>query len=376
MAQDLNQVPPGAEVWDVDGTHYVIYFMPDSQPPIPLAWMVRDSEDRKALGIDTDKVDRTFSSYGDFLKTGALRHGTTLELANLTENPWETIKSNYKTEVRVKPWLGDPEILSLWLAASLEGRSISDAELQGTEWWRTHTESERAWISLNASDPASADRLIADNRAQVADLFRTAGVDNASDDLIQLVADKWTTGAWSQVYATQQIRLLADPYMQGDLDPALKGSRTGLDTTREREDTVRALIQEWLGPAHAGGYTDKSVAKWASRLRNDPDARLELEEALRRQRMSLFPEYENPNLTYEDIAAPWRGVWQQMWGQTADEMDPLFAKIVKMNDLAEAQKTLRKEGLTRRNGTVTQSAITDTLSAFGGQVRRSDPAVL
>ena len=90
----------------------------------------------------------------------------------------------YETEVRVKPWLADPEILSLWLGAALEGRSISDAEFQGTEWWRTHTDTERQWLALNASDPATADRLIRDNQMQVADLFAQAGISNASQDLI------------------------------------------------------------------------------------------------------------------------------------------------------------------------------------------------
>lgn len=376
MAQDLHQVPPGMEVWDVAGTHYLVRLIPDTDPPIPLAWLVETSADREALGIDPKKVDRTFKSYGDFLKTGALRHGMSRELLNTTEDPWDSIKSNYATEVKVKPWLADPEIMSIWLAAALEGRSITDAELQGTDWWRTHTEQERQWLSLNASDPATADRLIADNRSQVADLFRQAGVANASDDLVQQIADNWTTGKWSQVYATKQIGLLADPYAEGNLDADLRGLRGGLDTTRDREDRVRATVNEWLGPAFGSQFTDRQIAKWAGRLRNDPDAQIELEETLKRQRMALFPEYENPNLTYEDIAAPWRQVWQQTWGGTADETDSLFTEIVRANDLATARKRLLQEGLKRNVKTVVQDASSAVGAAFGGSMRRSDPAVL
>jgi hypothetical protein len=205
-------------------------------------------------------------------------------------------------------------------------------------------------------------------------MFKSAGVADASAGLIQTVADKWTTGAWSQIYATNQIRLLADPQADGVLDPEL-GGFGGLDTTREGEDDVRNMIQTWLGPAAAENWTQTNIEKWAGRLRDDPDARLELEESLRKNRLALFPEYENPNLTYEDIAAPWRGVWSNMWGEVADETDPLFTKIVRLNDRAEAEKVLRNKGLALGNKSVTQNLLSD-LSVFGGQVRRADQAVL
>lgn len=372
MAQNLNQVPPNLEVWDVAGQLYLVRMVPGTQPPIPLVWKLA-AGDKEALGVKT--IDRTFGSYNDFALTGPIQSGTTHELINTTEDPWEQIQSNYETEVKVKPWLADDEILALWLGAALEGRSITDSELQGTEWWQTHTESERQWISLNASDPATAEQLIADNRIRVADMFKAAGVGNASDELIQTVADKWTTGAWSQIYATDQIRLLGDPQLGGTLDPALSAFG-GVDTTREGEDVVKNMIQQWLGPAASQYWQQDNIEKWAGKLREDPDARLELEEALRNHRMALFPEYENPNLTYEDIAAPWRGVWSNIWGSVADETDPLFSKIVRLNDRAAAESLLRKEGLKKGNKSVAQNLMSDVGSAFGGQVRRADQAVL
>lgn len=382
MAQDLHQVPPGAEVWEVKGTHYIVYFVPNTNPPVPLAWHPQTVEEREALGIDIKNVDRRFASWDEFYATGVLKHGNASELLNTTENPFDQILSNYKTEVKVKPWLADPEVLGLWAAAALEGRSITDAELQGTEWWRSHTETERQWLSMNAADPASADQLIADNRLRVADLFKQAGVANADDALVQLVADNWTTGAWSEVYATNQIRLLADPAIEGALDPQLKDAQEGLDTTRGREDTVRQMAAEWLGPGH--GLSDVQVAKWAGRLRNDPDAIQAYEDFLRRQfqthwnpkRQGERAYGDDPNLTYADIAAPWKNVFQQMWGQQPDETSSIFADVVRGNDLSEAQKMLRTEGLRVGNGQVVQSIRDDMSQSFGGPVRRSDPAIL
>ena len=376
MPQDLHQVPPGAEVWEVEGRHFLVWYVPFTDPPVPLAWFVSSSEERKALGIDTNKIDRKFKSWDQFYATGVLRHGDTRELVNTRVHPWELLKQHYEQEVAIKPYLADPEILALWAAAMMEGREITEGELKTTNWWRTHSQAEREWLLLNASDPATADRLIRDNRLRVADLLRSSGVANASEALINLIADNWTQGKWTEVYALQQIRLLADPYAEGELDPELRGLTKGLDRTREGEDEVRQMIQRWLGPAYAANWTDQHIAEWAGRLRNDPDAKQELEDVLRKHRMALFPEYDNPNLTYEDIAAPWRGVVQQIWGQTADETDPLFMRIVRTNDLATAEQILRTEGLRRGIGTVVNDLVASATSAFGGGVQESHQAVM
>ena len=376
MPQDLHQVPPGAEVWEVEGRHFLVWYVPFTDPPVPLAWFVSSSEERQALGIDTNKIDRKFKSWDQFYATGVLRHGDTRELVNTRVHPWELLKQHYEQEVAIKPYLADPEILALWAAAMMEGREITEGELKTTNWWRTHSQAEREWLLLNASDPATAERLISDNRLRVADLLRSSGVANASEALINLIADNWTQGKWTEVYALQQIRLLADPYAEGELDPELRGMTEGLDRTREGEDEVRQMIQRWLGPAYAANWTDQHIAEWAGRLRNDPDAKQELEDVLRKHRMALFPEYDNPNLTYEDIAAPWRGVVQQIWGQTADETDPLFMRIVRTNDLATAEQILRTEGLRRGIGTVVNDVMAAATSAFGGGVQESHQAVM
>lgn len=376
---DLHQVPPNLEVWKVGDVFYLVRLVNDVAPPLPIFWRVKDAEEAQALGIG--KPDRTLSQ-ADFTAVGAINGGMARELANTTEDPVDQIISNYETEVAVKPWLADPEILSIWTMAALEGRAVSDAELQGTEWWRTHTQAERQWLTLNASDPATAATMIDDQRARIADLFMQAGVANASDRLVNLVADNLTKGTWTDIYATRQIRMLADPHLAGSLDPQLQAYRDGLDTTRLREDDVRSTVARWLGPQVTWG--DDQVSRWASRLREDPDAGQMLEDTLRRQfqtQWNLMRDGkrvygDDPNLTYEDIAAPWRNVWQQTWGRQADETDPLFARIVKTNDLVTAERLLREKGRERGVGRVVNQALSDLQAAFGGAVRRSDPAVL
>jgi hypothetical protein len=369
VAQNLINLPQGAEVWRVGADLWVVYYVPNTNPPVPMGWKVPPSE-VAALGISGQ--DRTMSA-DQFFSTGVLDMGVTTEIPRTAEgvHPFDIMVREYQQEVQVKPWLADPEILAIWAEAAMEGRQISDADLQLTEWWRTHNAQERAWITLNATDPATANQVIADNRLNVMNMMQEAGIDNASVELINFVADQWTTGNWTQAYAMTQINGLADPYARVELDPDLAQYAAGLDTSQGREMEVRDLVNLWLGPAYAAGWTSQNIAQWAGEFRNNPDAETELTEILRGQRMALFPEYTNPNLTYEDIAGAWRGVWQSAWGEMPDESNPLFTQIVRMNDITSANRLLRQEGLKVGNATVSQSLLGDIAGAFGGNIYRT-----
>lgn len=382
MAQNLNQVPPDLEVWEVNGHHILVKVLPGN-PPIYLYWDVASSDRREALGIK--KVDRKFTSWSQLLKTGAISMGDSTELANLTVDPYDQILDNYAQVVKVKPWMADPDFLALWVGASYEGRELADFEIQNTEYWRTHSESERQWMTLNFGDPATAQQLINDNRARVADLFIQSGADGISQQLINTIADAWTTGSWSEVYAMNQIRMVADPNLQGTRDPLLKGLTGGVQGTHLQEDTVQEMINAYLGPALGANYSQDFISKWASRMRESPDAKVELENLLKTQFQTFLnapdkngnrPYGNSTNLTYEDVAGPWRGLWQQTLGEVANETDPLFLQLIKTNDLATNARVLRQDGLKKKNATVGRSLLSDLGSAFGGQVRPSDSAVM
>lgn len=144
----------------------------------------------------------------------------------------------------------------------------------------------------------------------------------------------------------------------------------GFTQTREHEDVVRSLVRQWLGPMH-GDWSPDEIARWAGRLRNDPNAAIELEEHLRGLRLAAFPGWTNPDVSYEQIASITRGMFQQLWGQSPDETDPLFLRIANMTDHAEATSILRREGWERGVMPVVTDAISGALRATGGMVRRA-----
>ena len=375
MGQTLNGVGGAPEVWLVDGAHWLVYFVPETDPPVPIAWQVRDQAELDSLYGPTRSVqdDRTLTTE-QAVASGWLTWGFSTELANTTEHPWDIFAQTWEVESQIRPWLQDPEVLALSAAAFLENRQVTEAELKTTDWWQTHSEAERDWLLLNMSDPATAERLVQDTRLITADAMSQAGINNAGEGLINFISDRVTQGLWTQEYAQIQIRNLAEGGTLGPLDTDLQRlielAEVPLDTTMRREDEVRDLVARWLGPAHAAGWTDENYATWGGKLRNDPDARQELEQLLQQQRLVIFPHVENPNLSYEDIAAPYRTVFQRVWGQQPDETDEFFLQLVATNDVNTAQQKLREEGLKVGNRQVTEDAVSAMGQSFGSGALR------
>ncbi|GAH10852.1 unnamed protein product, partial [marine sediment metagenome] len=119
-------------------------------------------------------------------------------------------------------------------------------------------------------------------------------------------------------------------------------------------------LNKWLGPAY-GTWTDKQIADKAGDLRNDPDAELNFIESLKDQRVAMLPGTEDRNVSYQDLAQPWKNFQQRAWGaQTVDETDPMFLSMLKNNDATVNGALLQRKGLQRDVGKV----ITDTRAAM------------
>lgn len=363
-------VPGDPEVWESGGQHYLVYYVPDTDPPIPLIYAISETDLQAMYGPGQPIIVDLRPTAEQIADAGAIEAGSSTELANFTEEPFDAWASMVEKQAAVRPYLRDPEVLAVIAEALIEGRTVTQAEFEQTSWWQTHNAAERQWLVLFESDPASAQQMLEDNRMLVRTTLESYGVAAPPDSVVDYIASQWVSGAWSDTYATLQMRGLSDPYSNITLDAGL-GEVLGdgtIDTTRQGEMDVELLVQKWLGPTF-GDWNEQQIKDWAGKIRNDPDAEAELVDYLKRQRMALFPEYENDNLTYDDIAAPWRSFFQQSWGQTPDETDALFQQLVRTNDAAENGKLLRKEGLNRGIGQVVQSAQSQMLSTFGN-VRR------
>lgn len=379
----FHAIPGGAEIWEntYDGYWYAVYRVPGTGTP--LAYKIPNHQTLTAIfGPGADWKPDKVTSWGPINVWGVIDAGTTTELANTSQHPFDAFVDSFQTEANVKPYLRDPQIQALTIQALLEGRDITPGELASTDWWKTHNDAERRWIELDASDPKTAGQKINDARVQAQQLLGQLGIANAPKSLTDWLADRVTSGTWTQAYQQSQISKLADPYSPGDLDPALAQQAGGLGLASQKDNTskVDSLLHQWVGPVAASGWTQQMKDDAAGRLRNDPSGAAEdaLVKQLQQQRLALLPEYD-PSLSYDAIAANWRGVYQQTMGQPANETDPIFQQMLRVGSsppskdgttgVVGVQQLLLNHGLKVGNTTVTNKALDDIAGMFGGSQR-------
>jgi hypothetical protein len=373
----FNNIPEDGLLWNVGGNFYIVYEVPGSQGelyegnPIYMAYELKDNDLVNAglltKGETAPQPNATMDQA--FFDSIAIVTGNTDQLSSLIDNPFASFVETVGEQSQVAPWITDPEMISLIAEAAVEGREVTDAEWQTTNWYQTHNEGEREWLRTYYSDPSTATQLTTDAQIAVANSLQAAGVSNAPESMINWVAGKYVSGEWSQTYTTEQINLFADPYATGKRDVQFENylsstALTGVDRTTEREREVRELYNKWLGPS-LGKLTDNETAEIAGRLRDDPDYQDQLVNSLKQSRLAAFSNYTNPELTYEDIARPWRNLTTSVWGQTADETQGWWQEMVKSNDFAKAQTTLREKGLEQDVTQVTQDATQALQQALG-----------
>lgn len=360
------------EVWknSTDGSAWIAYFVPGIEPPIPLLWKVRGEEDLKSFFGDDPVVYDRIGTIEQFETAGVLGFGSVDEMVLKGENPFDGWVSQWEREAEVLPFLKDPEVAALYASSWLEGRAPTDIELKGTEWFRSKTEGEQRWWILKGTSPETAGQMESSNQIVVRELMRDAGIYDPPEHVVSHIAQQWTTGLWTEMQRNEQIALLADPTKKGDRDTGLLAviGDTAVDTTQDKVLFVDQELRRWLGPQF-GQWSQDQKDVWVERLRNDPDAKDAFQQELSRQRLAAFGNYDNPDLTYEDIATPWRSYAQSAWGVPVVEDDDFMQELIALNDPNEASKMLRGEGYQRGYDKVVNEMVRGVRSGMGNNVR-------
>ena len=305
-------------------------------------------------------------------------------------HPFTSFVENVSTQAQIAPWILDIDSVKLLAEAALEGREVTEAEWRMTNWYQTHSEAERDWQRLYYADPTTAQNTVNDYKIQVSRALQAAGVTGGfdaetgveravPDALAGWIANKWVSGQWTESYTTEQLALFADPFRSGVRDVELgnyiaTAGVEGLERTAEKEDRVRQLYTQWLGPVF-GKLTDEEVAQKAGRLRNDPDYEQALVEQLKNNRLALFPQYTNAELTYNDIVTPWRNLTTSVWGKAADETQSWWQDMVATNNFTQGAATLRSKGLEQNVDQVTIEATEALQRALGEGSQAADLGV-
>jgi hypothetical protein len=368
-------IPGGAQLWHdtSTGAVYIVYVVPGTEDdPVYMRWTVPSMDDAQSFfGPDQPVVfDYEFDGGSDTRFAESIDFGSSDDIANTSKAPFDSWASTLETEAVSQPWILDDDYQQLLAMSIIEGRPLTEAELATTQWYQTHTDAQRDWMFLQASNPAQAEQTMADNRAYVTTLMQNAGVSRPDERLVGYMADNLTTGEWSLQTLNREIENLADPYyadrpLDAGLQAFIDDHGITYDVNQDMETEVRNIVTRWLG-TNFGQWDNDTVAEWAGILRNETDGRERLEEMLKDQKMALFPEYDR-EATYDAIAAPWKNMMRNMWGRVPQDSDTTLHSIIRMNDAGDAGRFLTEEGLNKGNDTVVANVQQKLNASFGGQ---------
>jgi len=357
----------GSQIWqDSTGQKYLAFGIPGTNMFI----RYKASDDELASFFTTGMPDvRTINEdaedwnnslwLGSFIEIGT-------DIIKGESNPLDRLVDNFAKIKKVQPWMEDDELYSLYLEGIVEERDIADYEWQGTEWWQTHTKEQRDWLLTSQGKgigalPADAQALLDNNKIKAKQLLNQYGVTNAEevvnadgDTLVDFFATQLTTGAWTELNWINQAKGLGDPLAGIERDNQLVGWLENMDETMTISETqagystAQALAQKWLGPNFAN-FEESNLAEYAGIIRNAESQEIGIaavEEKLKNIRKALFSTdmYEE-NLTYEDIASPWRNYSFQFLGQRMDETSSDWINVLKANDQEKINSILLEYGL-------------------------------
>ena len=180
-----------------------------------------------------------------------------------------------------------------------------------------------------------------------------------------------TTGQFTETYANFQILGLADDSKDIPIDSKVTDWLDGkgqLSKTKEGYAVVQNTFYKWLGPLY-GQLESGYQAELAGEFRNagSREEGLALLNARAKEiRKSIFPtSMYDENLTYEDIAQPWRNFTFSILGERISESSAVWLDILKTNDQTTATQLTTIYGLNNNNNKVLDT-VTDDLSSGVG----------
>ena len=366
-------IPNGGEIVKAGDKYYILYKIPNTALSLSYEATENDIEGLYPLNFDEQSFREV--SEEDIALTvpfGNIAELYDPELLQSGLTPWEGFVGYLDKEAELRPWLEDEEMVFLLAEATLEGRVVTDAEWKTTNWWRTSTQGQRDWLLVSQGKPldelpADAKSKLRDDKIAIRDALLEAEISNPSDELVNWISYKLTTGGWTPAYTINQIDLLSnDGDIDEDLSSFISGDGITIEGTRAGETKVENIYTEILGPVF-GQMNDQLRRIEANKLRNDPNYEFKLREKLIGQKKSLFPQYAE-NATYEEFATPWLNFTNNAWGEQVDPSSVQFQEVLTLNNSVEASKYLTQQGLDLGKSKVVNEAL-QGLKAFGQGVR-------
>lgn len=175
------------------------------------------------------------------------------------------------------------------------------AKLRGTKWWKTHSEEERAYLTLQYTDPAEAKQKIAQATIKVTQMAQQMGL-----------SGKQMSAANMKNYA---YLLVAKGYDEGQLR-YLMGSKLTLTSSQhggeagEMWDEARAYMYQM-----GANWSDERLNSWVRNMARGIETMQDLKSTVQKEAKAAFPQWSKQidgGQTVFDIAQPYMSSMTQI----------------------------------------------------------------
>lgn len=173
-------------------------------------------------------------------------------------------------------------------------KSKFQAKLRETKWWKTHTESERAYLTLQYTDPAEAKQKMAQAQIRAEQLARQMGLTGAAISPAQLKNYAYLIVA--KGYDESQLRYLMGSKLSSGV--ALEGGQAG-----EVWDEAKAYMYQ-MGVQ----WSDARLNPWIKNVVRGTSSIQDIKAQIQREAKAAFPQWAKQidgGQTVFDIAQPY-----------------------------------------------------------------------
>jgi len=199
-----------------------------------------------------------------------------------------------------------------------------------TNWYKTHSQAQRNWTQLYASDPQEAARDIQQAKADIVAQSGSMGVVLTQDQLNTLAINK-NFYAWD----SQELQYAISSYL-----PSNKAPTAGGAAQVNFQSMKATATQTWGVPT-----SDAQIAQWTAQIAAGTQTVEGVTALLKQQATSLYPtlaDQFNRGFTFADATDPYKQIAQQYLGTPADQInftDPKWMAAVNQVDPKTGQRT-------------------------------------
>jgi hypothetical protein len=225
------------------------------------------------------------------------------------------------------PELG-PQIVQ-WAQQGLDP-TAAEAEFESTQWYQTHSDNVRAWITEVETDPAQAQADVASQESAINATLKSMGL-NATQSQLQDLSTQSLVFGWTDQQIKDNIAAAIVPQSNGTFSfnyagqmSASSQQQSAAGTLAASVDSINAEAAKYLVPV-----SQSTAQSFASAIAQGTMDSTAVDAYFQAQATSLYPSIANAiqqGITPADYVTPYKEVAAQLLGVDPNSIDMTQSK--------------------------------------------------